>query len=360
LNVKLETCNLFSERHGVWTIDPLSDDRWPEFVERHPRASVFHSRAWLRALQTTYGYEPVALTTCAPLEPLTNALVFCVVRSWLTGVRLVSLPFSDHCEPLVTSPKEFGALTAFLEDRRQAQKWKYVEMRSADFSLPFDGPFSRSTTYDLHRLDLRPDLDVLYRGLHKDCIQRKIRRAERERLSYEVGGDGSLIDRLYPLLQSTRARHRLPPQPIEWFRNLVACLGQAVCIRIASYAERPVAGIVTLRQGKQVVYKYGASDAAWNHLGGMAMLLWKAITEAKQAGCESFDLGRSDLDNPGLIAFKERWGAERTVLTTWRTPSAAVSSRRECLTMEWAKGLFCRLPSPVQTFAGRLLYRHIG
>jgi hypothetical protein len=30
-------------------------------------------------------------------------LVFCRVRSWLTGRRSISLPFSDHCEPLVES-----------------------------------------------------------------------------------------------------------------------------------------------------------------------------------------------------------------------------------------------------------------
>jgi len=344
----------------VYRIDPLEDPRWPEFIERHTGASVFHTRGWLRALQITYGYEPVVFTTSVPTGPLTNALLGCIVRSWVTGTRLVSLPFSDHGEPLVEDADQCRALCSFVESFRLKQQWKYVEMRSANSFLDFDGSFGRARTYCQHRLDLRPSLDVLYKGLHKDCIQRKIRRAERERLSYEVGGDESLIDRLYPLLQSTRARHRLPPQPIEWFRNVAACVGPAFRIRMASHAGRPVAGIVTLRQGKHVVYKYGASDAAWNHLGGMAMLLWETIKEAKQAGCELLDLGRSDLDNSGLITFKERWGAERSLLTTWRTPPVAVSPRRERLTMQCAKGLFGRLPGFVQTFAGRLLYRHIG
>ena len=348
------------EQSPVWTIDPLSDDRWPAFVDRHPRASVFHSRGWLRTLHATYGYEPVAVTTCAPIEPLTNAVVFCVVRSWLTGDRLVSLPFSDHCEPLVTSPEEFGVLTACVEDMRQIQGWKYVEMRISGAPWKCADRFSQSAVYFLHRLDLRPDLAVLYRGLHHNCIQRKIRRAERERLSYDVGVDESLIDRLYRLLQLTRARHRLPPQPIEWFHNLVAGMGTNLCIRIASKAGEPVAGILTLRHGAVLMYKYGASDTDYAPLGGMAMLLWESIKEAKQAGCEWLDLGRSDLDNPGLIAFKERWGAERAVVTTWQTPPVRTSSRRERLIVQWAKGLFIRLPSPVQTFAGRLLYRHVG
>ena len=346
--------------HATHILDPLRDPRWPGLVERHSAASVFHSRGWLRALQMTYGYEPLAVTTSGPTEPLTNALLFCLVRSWLTGNRLVSLPFSDHCEPLVTQRQEFNALMASVEGLRKAQRWKYVEIRCADSALPCGSMFSLSTTYCLHRLDLRPDLEVLYRGLHKDCIQRKIRRAEREKLSHEVGVGKSMIDRLYNLLQLTRARHRLPPQPIEWFRNLVACLGPNIRIRIASHAGRPVAGILTLSQGKHLVYKYGASDTASNHLGGMAMLLWEAIKDAKQSGFESLDLGRSDLNSSGLIAFKGRWATERIELTTWKTPPVAAPSQRERLIMQYAKDLFGRLPSPVQSFAGRLLYRHVG
>jgi hypothetical protein len=84
---------------SVYAINPLQDDRWHEPIVRHPSASVFHTRGWLRALQMTYGYEPIAFTTSAPSQELKNALPFCVVRSWLTGDRLMSLPFSDYCEP---------------------------------------------------------------------------------------------------------------------------------------------------------------------------------------------------------------------------------------------------------------------
>ena len=161
----------------VYAIDPLRDSRWPELIVRHPNASVFHTRGWLGALQATYGYEPVAFTTSAPTENLTNALLFCVVRSWLTGSRLVSLPFSDHCEPLVDDANQFRALSSFVESLRMKERWKYVEIRSANSLFDFDGSFGRATTYYLHRLDLRPSLDALHKGFHKDCIQRKISRA---------------------------------------------------------------------------------------------------------------------------------------------------------------------------------------
>src|SRR5439155_744233 len=132
----------------VYSLDPLEDPRWAEFVQRHPRASVFHTPGWLEALRRTYGYAPVLYTT----------------------------------------------------------------------SLP---------------------------------------RAEREGLTYEGGRSESLLQQLYGLLRITRRRHHLPPQPLDWFRNLVDCLGEDACIRIASKGGQPVAGILTLSHGKRMVYKYG-------------------------------------------------------------------------------------------------------
>src|SRR5215469_14248266 len=98
-----------------YQFDPTQDPRWAELVNRHPKASVFHSVAWLKALRRTYGYEPVAFTTSSPIGELKNGLVFCRINSWLTGCRLVSLPFSDHCEPLCDSVDELDFLIRYLQ-----------------------------------------------------------------------------------------------------------------------------------------------------------------------------------------------------------------------------------------------------
>jgi hypothetical protein len=351
---------MLSPENGVYAINPLEDIRWPEFIARHPNASVFHSRGWLYALQTTYGYAPVAFTTSSPSQELNNAVLFSEVRSWLTGSRLVSLPFSDHCEPLVEHADQFRTLCTYVESLRRKERWKYVELRSANSLLDFDSDFNRTTTYHLHRLDLRPSLDALRKGFHKDCIQRKISRAERESLIYEAGRSPLLIQQLYGLLQLTRSRHHLPPQPFEWFKNLVTCMGKDVCIRIASKDSLPIAGILTLDHGKTMTYKYGGSDTQFNNLGATPMLFWRAITDAKDAGMEELDLGRSDLDNPGLITFKERWSAASATLTTWRAPAVIASPSFEHLKVRLAKKVCAWLPERVLTLAGRFLYRHIG
>ena len=108
-------------------LDPLADTRWDDLVERHPRASVFHSRGWLEALQRTYRYEPIVLTT-SERGPLENGLALCRVRTW-TARRLVSLPFSDHCDPLVDRPEDLSAMLEFLEGEIEKKRWRSLELR---------------------------------------------------------------------------------------------------------------------------------------------------------------------------------------------------------------------------------------
>ena len=159
--------------------------------------------------------------------------------------------------------------------------------------------------YCLHRLDLRPEITEIFRRFHHSSTQRAIRRAEREGLTYEAGTSDRLLASFYRLLRMTRRRHGLPPQPLAWFRNLVACLGDQVAIHVASKDGRPIASILTLSFKKTMFYKYGGSDAAHHRLGGMPFLFWRVIQDARARGFEELDLGRSDLDQPGLIAFKD-------------------------------------------------------
>ena len=343
----------------VYTFDPLRDSRWTDFVERHPRASIFHTPGWLNALQRTYGFEPIAFTTSSPATALQSAIVLAAVRSRLTGRRLISLPFSDHCDPLVDTPEQMRALTAAVMALQREGRWRHVELRPAA-AVELDPAFRQSQSFELHRLDLRRDAATLLRSFHRDSIQRKIRRADREGLVYKEGRSDDLLQAFRGLLELTRRRHQVPPQPLAWFRNLIDCLGDRLCIRLALTKDgQPAAGILTLMHRDRMVYKYGGSDVRFNALGGVPWLFWKAIQDAKARGAVELDLGRSDLDNAGLIAFKEHLGAARHALTYWRAPAASARPG-DGWTMRAARRAFATLPAPLQRAAGRLLYRHLA
>lgn len=348
---------------NVYPFNPLADTRWDEFVAHHPESSVFHTSAWLRALQQTYGYEPLACTTTRPGVPLQNALVLCRVKSWLTGSRLVSLPFSDHCQPLVDDPDSLVSILEWLQHARSHERWNYVELRPLRFEFPRAAAPPQcqiAESFVWQALDLTPDLPALLHGFHKSCIQRKIHRAEREHLRYEEGRSHSLLQRFYRLSVLTRRRHGLPPQPIAWFRNLLQNLGPSLSIRIVSQAEQPLAAIITLRHKHSLVYKYGCSDERFHNLGGMVFVLWQAIQDGKRSGAFQFDLGRSDCVNDGLVAFKAKWGAFRRPLHYFRVSTEVSSRSRSEWAFRVAKDLCSKMPESLLTAAGRVLYRHLG
>jgi lipid II:glycine glycyltransferase (peptidoglycan interpeptide bridge formation enzyme) len=108
-----------------------------------------------------------------------------------------------------------------------------------------------------------------------------------------------------------------------------------------------------------MIYKYGCSNAAFNRFGGTALLFWKTIQEAREHGFEELDMGRSDIDNLGLIAFKEHWGATGRVINYWSYPTKPTG-----LPSLWKKMLARHVvsisPDIVLETVGKLLYKHIG
>ena len=348
-----------SSQMDVYEIDPLQDPRWTELVENHGRASLFHDKRWLQALQTAYGYGCIVVSTCPPHAPLTNGLVFCRVKSWLTGTRLVSLPFSDHCEPLVENSDALDRLLLHTRGSVEDGRAKYMEIRPIG-SVPGDATgLAKTKAYFLQRLDLRKSAQELFCGFHRDCVQRKIRRSERECLEYDEGNSEELLKNFYGLLVMTRRRQHLPPQPISWFRSLIAAFDTDLKIRVASKNGVPIASILTIHHKNVVTYKYGCSDARHHKLGGMVFLFWKTIQEAKDKGYEELDMGRSDTDNPGLVAFKSHWGSTCSVLNYWQYPSS-VTGLQSPWKMKLLTNLVSIAPDASLIAAGNLLYRHIG
>jgi CelD/BcsL family acetyltransferase involved in cellulose biosynthesis len=344
----------------IHILDPLVDTRWDDLVGRHPGASAFHHRGWLEALSRTYGYKPFVLTTTPEGEPLTNGLSVCRVSSWITGTRFVSLPFSDHCEPLLHDSGELPEFVNWLKTECDHQQGRYVELRPQSEAPSAECGLQPASSYWFHELDIRPGLELLYGRLHNNSFRRKLLRAEREHLSYEVGNSQQIVDEFYRLLLTTRKRHQLLPQPRNWFKNLVACLGEKVQIRLARKNGVAIAAMLTMQHRSTVVYKYGCSDERFHSLGGMPFLFWRLVEQGKAAGIEKIDFGRTDLNNEGLIAFKDRFGTSRRLLTYYRHPRTAIRGVTTLGNSQVVKQVFSLLPGAVSSAAGRVLYRHMG
>ena len=89
----LDTDNaaLFSFRQE----NPVTSANWDALILNQPGASVFHNAAWAKVLSHTYGFTPIYFTALRGNE-LVSAIPLLEVKSWLTGTRGVSLPFTDE------------------------------------------------------------------------------------------------------------------------------------------------------------------------------------------------------------------------------------------------------------------------
>lgn len=173
------------------------------------------------------------------------------------------------------------------------------------------------------------------------------------------GRDSDILKKFYGLVVETRRRHGLLPQPMAWFRNILKYLGEAAVIYCASKDNQPVAAILMLRFGKTLYYKYGASLARFHRLGAMPFLLWHAIQAGIGSGLEELDLGRSDCDGAGLVTFKERWNAVRSVTSYLRFPADAPNTGAA-----WIRRIVpitCKYaPSNCLAALGAMSYRHFA
>lgn len=344
----------------LYSLDPISDDRWTCLAASHPKASVFHQPGWIKALTKTYGFRAMAITTTPPEKQLADGLVFCEVKSWITGDRLVSLPFTDHTEPLLDDKAACAEIVEWMRRECRHRSQRYVELRPLSEDMRCDRPLVQSQSFWLHTLNLAPSLEQLFRNLHRSCIQRRIQHAARQDLTYERSNSDELVHDFYELLVMTRRRFRLLPQPRAWFSNLMSCMRPNAEIRLLRKDGKAIAAILTLRHRGTMVYKYGCSDEKFHSLAGMPLLFWKLIEESKAEGIEEIDFGRTELENQGLIRFKDRLGAASRRINYLRYAASVREVSGAKANSPLAAAIFSVLPNLLSSQFGRLIYRHIG
>jgi hypothetical protein len=337
-------------------LDPLELAGWDALVRSHPAASFFHGTAWARVLQETYGYRPFYFVA-SDAQRLLTLLPLMEVDSRLTGRRGVSLPFTDECALLssfATTPSElFEQVMAC----GKARGWRYWQGRGGRELFNWASP---SVTFFGHTLDLSLGEERLFKDLLSP-VRRAIRKGEKDSLTVELAQSLEAVRDYYRLHCATRRRQGLPPQPFAWFRNLhqhvlSQQMGQVVLAKLGS---RPVAGAVFLHLGDKALYKYSASDPAFQHLRGSNLVIWEAIKWYARHGCRQLDFGRTSKTNDGLRRFKLGWGAEEHLIEYVKydlRKRAFVAEADEA--NGWHNPVFQRLPLFLSRAIGACLYRH--
>lgn len=344
--------------HNIEAVCPREYKNWNGLLKRNNEASFFHTSEWADVLQKSYGYEPIYFTIHGE-DHLQNLLPVMEIQSSLTGKRGVCLPFTDYCEPLAESGQQFWDMmnAAILLGRQK--KWKYLEIRGGEKFMSAEKPHH---FFYGHNLDLSIGHSQIFSNL-RDSTGRNINKARKENISVTFSTSLHSLKEFYRLNAMTRKEHGLPPQPYYFFERLYDCVlsKDMGFLATAFIKNTPVAANIYFYFGDKVIYKYGASDKAFQHLRANNLLMWEAIKWSCDKGHKSFCFGRTEPENEGLRQFKNGWGAREYIIKYYKYDlrESAFTSEHSFINPLYKK-IFKSLPVPVLNIMGKILYRHMG
>jgi CelD/BcsL family acetyltransferase involved in cellulose biosynthesis len=336
----------------------LDAPAWTAFAGGHPDATPFHRPEWAALLARTYRYPAFVLALTDARGGVRAGLPLVEVRDLRQRRRLVSLPFTDACPPLIARDDDTAAQQ--LAAAVAAHVRRPIEVRGA-----LDAPgWDRHADGVTHRLTLGPDAAQVRAGFHRSQVERSIRRAEREGVEVLAGTGAADLAAFYDLHLQTRRRQGVPVQPRRFFEAIrTEMLGAGLgTLLLARHERRAVAGALFLHGNGTLVYKFGASTPdAWpvrpNHA-----IFWAAIRAGCERGDHVLDFGRTDLDNTGLRSFKAGWGGRELplIVSTLGIDHAATEATGPGRAQQAVAHAIRRGPAWVCRGLGAALYRYAG
>jgi CelD/BcsL family acetyltransferase involved in cellulose biosynthesis len=339
------------------TLDPTTDPRWARLLAGR-RTDVFHSPPWLRALRDTYdltieatvlldgGDVPVAGFVYSPIDDIMDP-------------RVVSLPFSDFCDPLVSTAAEWTAVTdgVVTPDRR-------VHLRFLHSQLPLADPrFEPAGRARWHGVDLSRQLDDIWSSIASPA-RRSIRKAREEGVQVRVGEGIEDVRAFFELhLHVRKYKYQLLAQPWPFFEQIwTHLLSQGHGrLQLAERDGQVLGGVLLLQWGQTLYYKFNASQPDLLGARPNDLVVWAAIEHGVAAGLERLDFGLSDWDQEGLLRFKRKYATEEKTIHSLRQvphpPSARETELRALLPRLTSLLTSPEVPDHVSEEAGNTLYR---
>ncbi len=306
----------------IVTTDPRTDQRWHELARRHPHGSLFHSAEWHIVLADTYGFPVEAVMLLDTNGDAQAGITYCRLHD-IRGERIVSLPFSDHCDPLVSTMSEWQQLiTPLIGSSDQ------ISLRSLHNTLPNDDArFSMRKQACWHYKVTTDDEDTLWRSVKKTA---------RHTIQYVKNKNVRVRSATYDELQVfyqmhlgiRKYKYHLLAQPFSFFDNIwqqFMARGQGQ-LMVATLDDVLIGAVMYLVWNNTLMCKFSTSNPDFSQYSPSDVLFWEGIRYASEQGYTSLDFGLSDLDQEGLIRFKDKFTRDQGLISFMETTSAASNS----------------------------------
>jgi CelD/BcsL family acetyltransferase involved in cellulose biosynthesis len=281
--------------------------------------NLFYSRRWLSVLEEEYGFDHKVVVSES--SPQSRPIFVFSQISDIFGKRIISLPFSDYTEPLVTNREELFWILKLLRD----------QYPDHDMIFKYHGELQDYQAYDLenirqaccHRVPLKGGLERIWSGTNR-AFRKGVNKAKKSGVQVVALNDETGMDIFHDLLtQLRRNKFNILPQPKSFY-----CLFLKHFISrrqgnlwIAFKDRVPVAAALVLHSGNVMFDKMGVSDQDYLECRPNNALLWDVMKYGHTNGFDALDMGLSPGGNQGLIRFKDGLGGEKSVINYYRSPA---------------------------------------
>lgn len=350
----------------VKLIDPLDDVRWDTFVENHPYGTIYQHSSWMRVIALTYKQaRPLSFVIEDEKSNIRAAIPSFIVRSKLTGTRIVSLPFTSYCDPLVDDKQDFTTLLDEIINKLKNVSASYYELRVLKCLDLIKGNRLKCHNYHkTHILNLEGGFERIRRAFHKSSVVSTVKKAVKCQVIIREALSEQDLKKFYFIHAITRKRHGFPIQPYRLFKNMWEILHPQdyFTLLLAELNGTAIAGIVLFKFKDTLSLEHAGSIPEYLPSRPNHLLWWRAIETACSEGYSYCDFGKTPSDNKGLLNFKRRWGAKMYDVPYFYYPEikGTMSLEQNSLKHKLLRSMGKHMPLPVAKIMGEFAYHHLG
>ena len=301
------------------------------FVRCHPSGHFMQLPAWAE-VKTYWKWRGVSVHR----DGQTVAAMGVLIRPLALGLTLFYIPRGPVCqrddpavweeimEALRQMAGKYRAILLYADpDELDSNEEFRTVMEKLGFRETCDEGFGNIQPQYVFRLDLADRSREEVFGAFTPKTRYNIGLSRRKGVTVrEYGGTDVIPDfifqNFYGLMRTTGERDRFYVRGEEYFRGLMAALGEDARIYVAYLHGRPVAGSIEVFCGRKAWYLYGASSNEHRNAMPNYLLQWTMIQRALDRDCTLYDF-RGVPGNPtegdplyGLYRFKKGFSGTYT------------------------------------------------
>jgi len=316
-------CTQAAERSGgdvpnpyeIRRVTAADRERWRAVVAEHPSATVFHTWAWITAVDSAFEYDPahVLVYETGTSEPVGAVPGFSIAG---VGGRTVVNPFCEYGFGLFdTEVDPVPVLRALAADLGPLGARVLKDAGWTGNRAYNAGGYGAVQTGEVIRLDTDRSFEAVREQSFAGEARRCLRLASEAGVTVRPAG----ITEYYPLYRKTMERLGSPQFPEAFFRDLAAELADDLLVLVADHDGETVGTILALdHAGVRMIWSNASRRDAWD-LHPNHRLYAAAIADACESDVEVVDFGRSRPES-GVHGFKTGFGGQRSPLASFVTP----------------------------------------